>query len=127
MLEQPRRGQLVEAGEDGERDRKVEPEPSLRSAAGARLTVILVLPGHASIALTIPLLDAMLRLLAGAVGEPDDRERRQVGADEVRLDLDAARLEADDGGGEGACEHAFDARRNTVVPARVNPACRAKR
>ncbi len=40
---------------------------------------------------------AVLRLLAGTVGEPDDRERGQVGRDEVRLDLDAARLEADDG------------------------------
>ena len=52
---------------------------------------------------------AVLGLLAGAVGEPDDRERRQIGRDEVRLDLDPARLEADDGGGEGPREHTSDA------------------
>ena len=28
---------------------------------------------------------------------------------EVRLDLDAARVEADEGVGDGACEHALDA------------------
>ena len=53
--------------------------------------------------------DAMLRLLTGAVGEADDRERGQIGADEVRLHLHPARLEADDGSGEGAGEHTIDA------------------
>ena len=65
--------------------------------------------------------DAVLRLLAGAVGEPDDRERGQIGRDEVRLDLHPAWLEADDGGGEGAREHTSDATRETCdrVCARV--------
>ena len=39
--------------------------------------------------------DALLRLLAGAVGEADDREAGDAEL-EVRLDLDAARLEADE-------------------------------
>ena len=63
-----------------------------------------------------PAVDSVLRLLARTVGKPDDRERRQVGRDEVGLDLDAARLEADDGGGESACQHTFD---GTGEPCRV--------
>src|SRR5581483_11718191 len=48
--------------------------------------------------------DTLLRLLAGAVGEADDRERRHA-ALQMRLDLDAARLEADESMRDGACEH----------------------
>ena len=75
-------------------------------------------------------MDAVLRLLAGAVGEPDDRERRQIGRDEVRLDLDPPRLEADDGGGEGACEHASDATvgtRDVSVPTLCRKGARLRR
>jgi hypothetical protein len=50
----------------------------------------------------------MLGLLTGAIAEADDREGRQIGVDEVRLDLDAARLEADDSSGEGSGEHTID-------------------
>ena len=53
----------------------------------------------------MPAPDPLLRLLAGAVGEPDDREGRQP-ALQVRLDLDPARLEADERVGDGAREHA---------------------
>ena len=91
------------------------PDPSLRSAAGARLTVIRFSPGPREHRVDDAAVDAMLRLLAGAVGEPDDRERGQIGGDEVRLDLDAARLEADDGGGEGAGEHTTDGTWNVVT------------
>ena len=56
-----------------------------------------------------PAPDAVLRLLAGAVGEPDDREPRQA-ALEVRLDLDAAGVEADERVGDGAREHPTHAR-----------------
>ena len=48
--------------------------------------------------------DPLLRLLAGAVGQPDDRERRRA-ALQVRLDLDAPRVEADERVGDGAGEH----------------------
>ena len=48
---------------------------------------------------------ALPRLLAGAVGEADDREARQAVAD-VRLHVDPARLEPDERMGDRACEHA---------------------
>ncbi len=54
--------------------------------------------------------DAVLRLLAGAVGEPDDRERGLLARAQVRLDLDAARLEADERERDGAAEHASTVR-----------------
>jgi hypothetical protein len=57
----------------------------------------------------------MLRLLTSTVSKPDDGERGQVGRLEVRLHLDAARLEADDGGGEGAGEHTTDGTWNVVT------------
>ena len=114
VLEQLRRGQLVVAGEHGERDRKVEPGALLAQRGGREVDGDLRLARPREHRVDDAAVDAMLRLLAGAVGEPDDRERRQVGADEVRLYLDAARLEADDGSGEGACEHATDARRKAM-------------
>ena len=53
--------------------------------------------------------DPVLGLLARPVGEPDDRESRQIGRDEVSFDLDPTWFEADDGRGEGPCEHSSDA------------------
>jgi len=47
---------------------------------------------------------ALLRLLAGAVSEPDDGQRRCATLD-VRLHLDVPRLEADEGKGDRAREH----------------------
>ena len=47
----------------------------------------------------------MLRLLARAVDEADDRESRNPRL-EVRLDLDLARLEPDESVSDGAREHA---------------------
>ena len=46
----------------------------------------------------------MLRLLAGTVGKPDDREEGDAALD-MRLDLDTPRLEADEGKGDRAREH----------------------
>ena len=46
----------------------------------------------------------MLRLLAGAIRKPDDRERGHSGL-EVRFDLDLARLEADERVSDRASEH----------------------
>jgi hypothetical protein len=46
----------------------------------------------------------VLRLGAGAVGEPDDGEGGNAEL-EVSLDLDATRLEPDEGVGDGAREH----------------------
>ena len=53
-------------------------------------------------------MDAVLRLLAGAIGEADDGEGRQISRDEVGLDLDATRLEPDDGGSESPGQHTSD-------------------
>ena len=85
-----------------------KPEPSLRSAAGARLTVIRLRPGHGSIALTMPLCTRCFASWQARSASPTIENAGQVGRDEVRLDLDAARLEADDGGGEGSREHTTD-------------------
>jgi len=57
----------------------------------------------------------VLRLLAGAVGEPDDREAGHA-ALEVRLHLDAARLQPDQSVGDGAREHTDDATFATRTP-----------
>lgn len=51
----------------------------------------------------------MLRLLAGAVNEPDDGEPRHAVL-EMRLDFDAAGLEADQRMGDGAREHPLHGR-----------------
>ena len=84
-----------------------KPEPSLRSSAGARLTVIrrgrpLELGGRD------PRADALLRLLAGAVGQADDRERGHAEL-EVRLHLHPPRLEPDHGMGDRPRQHPIDA------------------
>jgi hypothetical protein len=51
-----------------------------------------------------PATDPLLRLLARAVDEADDREGRNAALD-VRFHLDATRLEADEGKGDRAREH----------------------
>jgi len=56
----------------------------------------------------------MFRLLAGTVGQADDREPRHA-ALEVRLDLHPPRLETDESVGDGAREHAFDATPEAVT------------
>ena len=123
VLEQAGRRQLMRAGEERERDRQVEARPLLAQRGGCEVDRDPVPGGPGQHRVDDAAVHPVLGLLAGAVGEPDDRERRQVGRDEVRLDLDLARLEADDGGGEGACEHAIDATVENVCPC----LCRALR
>ena len=48
---------------------------------------------------------AVLCLLAGPVGQPDDREGRLLARAQVRFDLDATRLETDEGERDRAAEH----------------------
>ena len=67
--------------------------------------------------------NAVLRLLAGAVGETDDRERRDA-LRQVRLDLDSPRLEPDEGEGDGPPEHTPDATGTRVT--RVSRVCAAR-
>jgi hypothetical protein len=47
----------------------------------------------------------LLRFLAGAVGKPDDRQRRRATL-KMRLHLYPTRLEADEGKGDRPREHA---------------------
>src|SRR5207253_3380062 len=92
---------------DRERDREVEarsllPQPGRSEVdRDAPLRPLELGRGNAAA-------DAVLRLLAGAVGETDDGEGRRL-ALEVRLHLHLSRLQADEGMGRDACEHAVDA------------------
>ena len=54
---------------------------------------------------------SLLRFLAGTVGEPDDRQRRSTALD-MRLHLHPPRLEADEGKGDRAREHASTLRQD---------------
>src|SRR6266545_5469663 len=104
---QPLGRHLPRRGEDRERDRQVEAGALLPQAGGrkvdgdARPRPLPLSRGDAAA-------DPLLRLLAGTVGEPDDREARDP-ALEMRLDLDPARIEADEGVRDSAREHAFEA------------------
>ena len=60
--------------------------------------------GHASSAEIDAAADAVLRLLAGTVGETDDGEPGDA-LREVRLDLDPSRLQPDEREGDGSPEH----------------------
>ena len=95
---------LVGRGQHRQGDREVEPG-ALPCAAtpGARL-IVMRLRGPLELRRRDARADAGLRLLAGTVGEADDRERRQPALD-VRLDLDSARIEADERVRDGASEH----------------------
>ncbi len=53
--------------------------------------------------------DALLRFLTRAIHEPDERERRYATLN-VRLHLDASRLEADEGERDCAREHSANVR-----------------
>ena len=80
------------------------PSPPCGARAGARLTVIRR-DGPLELGRRDAAPDPLLGLLAGAVGKADDRERRRATL-EVGLDLDPARLEADERMRDRACEHA---------------------
>jgi len=98
------RWQLVGGCEHRERDRQVEARPFLAQRRRREIDGDAPLRGPLELGRRDPATDALLRLLASAVGEPDDRERRQPLL-EVRLDLDAARVDADERVGDRACEH----------------------
>ena len=95
--------ELLRCSEDGKRDREVEPRSLLPQPGGSEVD------GEAR---TRPLelgrRDAaaypVLRLLAGAVGQTHDREGRRATL-QVRFDLDAPRVEADERVGDSPGEH----------------------
>src|SRR5436853_7105291 len=81
--------------EECERNRKIEPG-ALLLQLGRREVDGRLVAGPVELRGLDPAAHALLRLLAGAVDEPHQRERRYSALD-VRLHLDAARLEADTG------------------------------
>ncbi len=109
----------------GERDRQVEPRSFLPELCRRQVDRD---PAQRPLELGRgdPAAHPLFRLLAGAVGEPDDRERGHP-ALEVRLHLDAASLEPDQSMRNGPCEHVLDASRVGVTglsrnrAGRVNP------
>src|SRR5919204_4009283 len=97
-------GELPRGTEDCERDRQVETGPLLpqlgRGEVDSDTPTLRELELRGGDAASHP----FLRLLASAVGKPDDRERGDPVL-KVRLDLDAAGVQPDEGGRDGACEH----------------------
>ena len=114
VLEQPLRRELVRARKQCERDRQVEAGSLLAQRRRREVDRDPVATGPRQHRVDNAAVHPVLGLLAGPVGEPDDRERGQLGRDEVRLDLHPARLEADHGGGEGSREHTSTVRGKPV-------------
>ena len=108
VLEEPLGRELVRPGQERERNRQVEAGSFLAKRSRGEVDRDPVAAGPGQHRVDDAAVHTVLGLLAGTVGQPDDRERGQLGRDEVRLDLHAARLEADDGGGEGSREHTTD-------------------
>ena len=114
VLARARRRDLPRRGEDRERDREVVarallPQRCRCEVDGDRLLRPLEQRGDDGAA------DAVLRLLARPVAHADDREARHLAGEQMRLDLDALRLEPDDRIRERACQHALDATAETVT------------
>ena len=99
---------LVRGGEHGQRDREVVarallPQPGRREVDGDPAERPLELRARDAGP------DPLLRFLTCLVREPDDGEGRHASL-EVGLDLDRARVETDEGMGDGARKHSFEAR-----------------
>ena len=95
--------ELLRRREHRERDRQVVARPLLAEAGRSEVDgdpaarELQLGRGDAA-------LDALARLSAGAVGQADDHEGRRAVLD-VRLHLDATRLETDESMGDRACKH----------------------
>src|SRR5262245_2830323 len=117
VLRQPFRRELPCRGEHGERDREIESRSLLAQGCGREVDRDppverpLERGGYDAAA------DAMLRLLARAVSETDDREAGHTEL-EMRLDLDLARLESDERVGDRASEHPLEGRAGGPAPSR---------
>ena len=98
--------QLLRGGEHGQRDRQVEAGAFLAQLGGREVDGDAPVR-EAQLCGRDPAADALPGLLAGPVGEADDREAGKavanVGFD---VDVDAPRLEADERVRDRACEHA---------------------
>jgi hypothetical protein len=108
VLREPVARDLARSGEERERDRDVEAGALLLQLRRREVDRAPARP--AKMSGSEARADPMFRLLTGAVDEADERERRH-GFDDVRLRLDTARLEPDDGERDGARKHAATLRR----------------
>ena len=97
---------LMCRGEDGECDRQVEPRTFLLQLGRRKVHGdAVVLAGPLQLRGQRAAAHSLLCLLAGPVGQADDRERRLAEL-HVRFSLDASGLEADEGERNRAREHA---------------------
>ncbi len=110
MLGEPIARDLPRRGQKRERDWQIEARALLLQLGGREIDRRPV-AGPFELGGFDPAPDALLRLLAGAVDKADDGERRHAALN-VRLHLDTARLQADEGKGDRAREHASKLRRH---------------
>ncbi len=104
VLRQPVARNLPRRGQQRQRDRQVEARALLLQLGGREVDGRLV-PGPLELGGLDAAAHALLRFLTGAIDEADECERRHAALD-VRLDLDAPRLEADEGERDRARKHA---------------------
>ena len=124
VLREPLGRQLPRRSQNRQRDREVESRSLLSQRRGREV--------HGDAPVERPLErrrhdaapHAVLRLLAGAIRQADDREARDARL-KVRLDLDLPRLEADECVGHRACEHRRHGAGKTVTDGDRLPAKRA--
>ena len=109
VVVEPLARDLARGGEDRQGDREVEARALLPKLRGREVDRDPPANGPFELRGGDSAPDAVLRLLAGAVGEPHDREAGDAVV-EVRLDLDAAGVEADERMRDGAREHSSQAR-----------------
>ena len=124
-LGEPLARKLRRRREHRQRDREVEARPLLPQRRGREVDRDrLARPLEERRVDAAP--HAVLRLLAGSVCEADDREGRLFARPQVRLDLDATRLEPDERERDGAAEHLPTLRPNAsqVCAAFVPRSCR---
>ena len=110
MLSQPLWRKLAHRGEDGERYGKVEARSFLPQSGRCEVHGDPLVEGPLERRGHDAAADAVLRLLAGSVGEADDREPRDAGL-KMCLDFHFPRLETDESVSDRTCEHFVDGRR----------------
>ena len=114
VLGEPLGRDLPCRGEDCQRDRQIEPRSLLPQRRGREIDGDPAVQRPVERCGDDAASHAVLRLLAGPIGEPDDREPGNAEL-EMRLDLHLPRLEPDESVGDRACEHPADGRREGVT------------
>jgi hypothetical protein len=114
VLGEPLGWELPRCPEHGEGDREIEPGAFLAQCRGSEIDRDPAVDRPLERCRHDAAAYAVLRLLAGAIGEPDDGESRHARL-EMRLDLHLARLEADECVGDRPSEHPREGRREGVT------------